>query len=121
MAGKYHQAEALLALAALGTGSFRTDGGRLDRALQAMGGDLPASLKDLGFGCGSVGLRCFELADIINAAFFALLADYGPRGDHNELHSKLSKEEAMEIAIQQGSTIDDFTRIATKLSELVKS
>jgi hypothetical protein len=44
MAGKYHQAEALLALATLGTGSFRTDGGRLDLALQSMGDDLPASL-----------------------------------------------------------------------------
>jgi hypothetical protein len=66
MAGKYHQAEALLALATLGTGSFRTDGGRLDRALQSMGADLPASLKELSFGCGSgsVGLRCYELPDI---------------------------------------------------------
>jgi thiamine pyrophosphokinase len=38
MAGKFHQAEALLALAALG--------GRLDRALQSMGDDLPASCGD---------------------------------------------------------------------------
>ncbi|MCS4088670.1 hypothetical protein [Rhizobium sp. BK176] len=121
MAGKYDQAEVLLAMATLGTGYFRTDGGRLDRALQSIGDDLPVNLKGLSFGCGSVGLRCFELPDIINAAFFALLADYGPRGDHNTLHSKLSTNEAMEIAIQQGSTIEHFTHVATRLSELANS
>jgi hypothetical protein len=29
-----------------------------------MGADLHASLKELSFGCGSVGLRCYELPDI---------------------------------------------------------
>ncbi|MCV9964369.1 hypothetical protein OIU34_21000 [Pararhizobium sp. BT-229] len=119
MSGRFHQAEALLALASLGAGSFRTDGGRLDLALQDMGDDLPDVLKGrLSFGCGSVGLRCYELPEILDAAFYMLLADYGPRGDHNVVHSKLSTDEAREIAIQYHSTIAEFTRIAAKLSDL---
>lgn len=69
------QAEILLALATLGTGSFQLDNGRLDRALQAMGDDLPDGLRgELSFSCGSVGLRCFELPEILNMAFYMLMA-----------------------------------------------
>lgn len=118
MNGRPQQAEILLALAALGTGSFRLDGGRLDRALRDMEEDLPEGLRGkLTFGCGSVGLRCYELPEILDRAFYRLLADYGPRGDHNTLHTKLHADEAREIAIQYSSTIAEFTRIAAKLSD----
>lgn len=119
MNGRPHQAEILLALAALGTGSFRLDGGRFDRALRNMGDDLPDGLRgELTFGCGSVGLRCYELPEILNMAFYMLLADHGPRGDHNILHSKLRAEDAREIALQYGASVAEFTRMAVKLSEM---
>jgi hypothetical protein len=41
MNGRPHQVEILLALAALGTGSFRLDGGRLDRALRDLTSSPP--------------------------------------------------------------------------------
>ncbi|MCZ7862728.1 hypothetical protein O9X98_15240 [Agrobacterium salinitolerans] len=119
MNGRPQKAKILLALAALGSGTFRLDGGRLDRALRHMGDDLPDGLRgELTFGCGSVGLRCYELPEILNMAYYMLMADHGPRGDHNILHSKLQEDDAREIAAQYGSTISEFTRMAVKLSEL---
>jgi hypothetical protein len=72
MAGRYEKAELLAALWRLGEGSeerIPTSHGILDRALKECLSALPAELREgLSFGVTSVGLRCYELPDILLAA-----------------------------------------------------
>ena len=77
MTSKYEHAELLAALWKLGSDVERrmpTSHGYLDRALENCKGELPRQLKDyLTFGVTAVGLRCFELPEILLAAQEAML------------------------------------------------
>lgn len=70
--GRYARAELLAALWRLGGDSderIPTSHGILDRALQSSRDVLPELLKNnLSFGVTSVGLRCYELPDLLLAA-----------------------------------------------------
>jgi hypothetical protein len=76
VASRYEQAELLTALWRLGAGEndmMPTSHGILDRALEAVKDELPPELSSLTFSSTSVGLRCYELPDILLAAQEALL------------------------------------------------
>jgi hypothetical protein len=78
MIGRYEQAEVLTALWKLGTvdddDMLPTSHGILDRALKECLEELPEPLRaGLSFGVTGVGLRCYELPDILLAAQEALL------------------------------------------------
>lgn len=76
MANRYVAAELLTALWKLGAGNERlpTSHGILDRALKQVLSELPTELTDdLTFGVTGVGLRCYELPDILLAAQEAML------------------------------------------------
>nr|WP_250808558.1 hypothetical protein [Neorhizobium tomejilense] len=112
------QAEILLALATLAGGTLRLDGGRLDRALMELGDDRPTPLSNLTFSVGSVGLRCFELPEILDMAIYMMSADYGATGDHNVFRSRLRRDEAVEIVFQYGLQPSSFEAAAIRLREL---
>src|SRR5262245_26614737 len=77
MVSRYDQAEVLAALWKLGAQEndlLPTSHGILDRALRDCLEELPEALRTgLSFGITGVGLRCYELPDILLAAQEALL------------------------------------------------
>lgn len=107
MAGRYDQAEMLVALWKLGAGNemMPTSHGILDRALSSIKERLPADLSSLTFSTTSVGLRCYELPDILLAAQEAMLTSE-PNPTYLSTVVTLRKEEAAEIAVMHGMDVD---------------
>lgn len=118
MTGRYDQAELLVALWKLGADGERmpTSHGILDRALKDVKGQLPSKLSSLTFSTTGVGLRCFELADILLAAQEAMLTSE-PNPTYLSTQVTLGKEEAVSIAITHGLSVAD----AAALGRAVKA
>lgn len=108
MTGRYEQAELLVALWRLGTDKspMPTSHGILDRTLNKLSGTLPAGLADLSFSTTGVGLRCFELPDILLAAQEALLTSE-PNPTYHSTLIRLDEEDAAEIVINSGLSLKD--------------
>jgi len=112
-AGRYGQAELLVALWKLGSQEpmLPTSHGILDRALNAMKEKLPPELGSLSFSPTSIGLRCYELPDILLAAQEAMLIS-----DLSALVT-ISEDVAKEIVLSHGVDIDEAIRVGSELSE----
>lgn len=120
---RIHQAELLSALVTLGSegqGDIPIDGGRLDRALRATLGDLPEALAtDLTFGVTGVGLRCYELPDILLAGLDGGTWEYGS-GGHGTFRSKLRLEESQEIGFGSGMPLERLAEIGRRIVATAK-
>lgn len=111
----YAAAELLVALLRLGGMSrIPGDSGRLDRALHGVRERLPGALSDLSFGNGSVGLRCYELPDLLLRGQEALLLSILPPA-FNDYAIELSEEDARVTMIQNGLSTEDGKRIGGEL------
>lgn len=120
MTGRYDQAELLVALWKLGadTEMMPTSHGILDRALEGVKDRLPAELASLSFSTTSVGLRCYELPDILLAAQEAMLTSE-PNPTYLSTLVTLRQEEAAEIAVMHGLKINEATELGKTLREKV--
>lgn len=120
MSGRYDQAEILVSLWKLGAGAemMPTSHGILDRALQSVQRELPEALSSLTFSTTSVGLRCFELADILLAAQEAMLTSE-PNPTYLSTVINIREQEAAEIAIMHGLKVEDAIKIGKMLRERV--
>jgi hypothetical protein len=108
--GRYEQAEMLAALWRLGQGGRMPLDGRLDRALEAIHADLPAPLDRLSFGVTAVGMRCYELADVVLAGQEAMLVEVdGLSFTHASV--KIDRNGAREIAVGAGVSTIEAERI----------
>lgn len=116
MTGRYDQAEMLAALWTLGANGklMPTSHGILDRALHAMAPKLPQPLSTLKFSVTGVGLRCFELPDILLAAQEAMLTSE-PNPTYLSTLVNLSKDEADVIAIRHGLSLNEARSIGKSL------
>ncbi len=115
--GRYSQAELLIALWKLGTAEkmLPTSHGILDRALQTVRDELPPELSSLTFSATGIGLRCYELPDILLAAQEAMLTSE-PNPTYLSTLVTITEDEAQEIVITHGIGIDDAIRIGAALS-----
>jgi hypothetical protein len=120
MTGRYEKAELLVALWRLGDGGearIPTSHGVLDRALKDCVEDLPTELRDgLSFGVTSVGLRCYELPDILLAA---QEAEYTTEPNPTYLSSLVTLDEATarQVVVSHGLSTDRARAIGSKLRE----
>lgn len=120
MANRYEKAELLAALWRLGQGGeerIPTSHGVLDRALKASLEDLPTELKNgLTFRVTGVGLRCFELPDILLAA---QEAEFTTEPNPTYLSSvvNLDSDSARQIVVGHGLSTREAQRIGTLLRE----
>ena len=119
-AGRYDQAEILVALWKLGARSemMPTSHGILDRALAAMKDQLPDELSTLTFGTTGVGLRSFELPDILLAAQEAMLTSE-PNPTYLATLVTLTEDQAAEIAIEHGLSVRDAQTLGSELRKKV--
>ncbi|MEM6474601.1 MAG: hypothetical protein AAF687_00390 [Pseudomonadota bacterium] len=119
MPGRYEQAELLVALWRLGDrqAPMPTSHGILDRTLCELRSDLPETLADLSFSTTGVGLRCFELPDILLAAQEAMLTSE-PNPTYQATLITLEPDEASEIAINYGLDLALAQELGAKLVEL---
>ena len=119
-AGRYDQAEILVALWKLGAKSemMPTSHGILDRALAAMKDELPEELSTLTFGTTGVGLRSFELPDILLAAQEAMLTSE-PNPTYLATLVTLTEDQAAEIAIEHGLSVKDAQTLGSELRKKV--
>ena len=120
MTGRYDQAEVLVALWKLGAESemMPTSHGILDRALAAIKDQLPAELSALTFGTTGVGLRSFELPDILLAAQEAMLTSE-PNPTYLSTLVTLSEDEAAEIVVLHGIGVGDARKLGSELRRKV--
>jgi hypothetical protein len=120
MTGRYDKAELLAALWRLGDGNevrIPTSHGILDRALRDSLQDLPAELRDgLTFGVTSVGLRCYELPDILLAA---QEAEFTTEPNPTYLSSMVNLDEiaARQAVVAHGLSTEDARRIGRMLKQ----
>lgn len=113
MAGIYVKAEILMSLLVLGGADVIPDhAGILDRALNQFQPELPASLN-LSFMNSIVGLRCFELPDVIMACHETGMVEW-KHGDMRFLKPRLPATHAAEIAFEHGS-IPAFESLGAKI------
>jgi len=118
MANRYVEAELLMAIWKLGSDDERlpTSHGILDRALFDCRDDLPATLRDnLHFGQTNVGLRCYELPDILLAAQDALLTSE-PNPTYLSTNVMIDEEMARRIAVRNGLSTKIAREIGGKLN-----
>ncbi|MFB6461488.1 hypothetical protein [Bradyrhizobium tunisiense] len=104
MASRFDLAALIAALWRLGSDGKRmpTSHGILDRALKACLNDLPGALSsNLTFGNTAVGLRCYELPDILLAAQEALITSE-PNPTYLSTDVTLGVSEARQIALSCG-------------------
>lgn len=104
MSSRAESAALLTALWRLGSGGKRipTSHGILDRALQASFESLPDILKsNLSFGNTAVGLRCYELPDILLAAQEGLLTSE-PNPTYLSTDVTMDESEARQIVLSFG-------------------
>lgn len=121
MAGRYDKAELLTALWKLSTDDERmpTSHGILDRALRDCHSVLPDTLKNgLSFGVTGVGLRCFELPDILLAAQEAMLTSE-PNPTYLSSIVTLDEGRARQIAVANGLTSAQAREIGKRLLDRV--
>lgn len=113
---RYDQAELLVALWKLGAGAemMPTSHGILDRALEGVKESLPEELASLTFSTTSVGLRCYELPDILLAAQEAMLTSE-PNPTYLSTVVTLRPDQAAEIAIMHGLSVDEATSLGQAL------
>ena len=119
-AGRYDQAEILVALWKLGADSelIPTSHGILDRALEAMKERLPEELASLTFGTTGVGLRSFELPDILLAAQEAMLTSE-PNPTYLSTLVTVSDTEAEDIIASHGLEMEKARELGTELRNKV--
>jgi hypothetical protein len=108
----------------LGQGSedrIPTSHGILDRALKECLDSLPAELRDgLSFGVTTVGLRCYELPDILLAA---QEAEFTTEPNPTYLSSMVNLDEptARQIAVAHGLSTANAREIGGRLKESVSA
>jgi len=117
ISGRYDQAELLVSLWKLGAPhkTLPTSHGILDRALHQVKDDLPPELASLTFSSTSIGLRCYELPDILFAAQEAMLT-CEPSPTYLSTWVTVSNEEAQEIVLTHDMDFEDAIRIGRNLS-----
>jgi hypothetical protein len=123
MVGRYEKAELLAALWKFGAGDGRmpTSHGILDRALKQCQEVLPKPLKDgLTFGVTGVGLRCYELPEILLAAQEAMLTSE-PNPTYLSSIVTIDVSRARQIAVSYGLSSLDASRIGATLHNAVKA
>jgi len=124
MAKRYVKAELLAALWKLGgikDERLPTSHGILDRALKECLGDLPEQLRSgLTFGVTSVGLRCYELPDILLAAQEAMLTSE-PNPTYLSSIVTIDDSRARQIAISYGMSSNQAKLIGERLRTAVHS
>jgi hypothetical protein len=121
MVTRYDGAELLTSLWRLGAGDslLPTSHGILDRALSECRNALPeALLKDLTFGITSVGLRCYELPDILLAAQEALLTSE-PNPTYLSTVVTINEDRARQIVLSHGLSTVQARHIGERLSACV--
>lgn len=114
---RYDYAELIAALWKLGGEQERmpTSHGILDRALQEVLPSLPENYRlGLTFGMTSVGMRCFELPDILLAAQDALLTSE-PNPTYLTTEIALSEGSARQIVVRNGLSTAQAREIGKKL------
>lgn len=120
MRSRFESAEILAALWRLGAGEtpIPTWAGILDRALRDCHADLPEGLREgLSFGATSVGLRCYELPDILLAAQEVLLTSEA--SPYLAARVDLTESGAREVALSHGIPVDQARAIGTRLARCV--
>lgn len=122
MAGRYDQAEMLVALWRLGADGdmMPTSHGILDRALESLKEHLPPVLSTLTFSATGVGLRSYELPDILLAAQEAMLTSE-PNPTYLSTLVTIQENEAAEIALANGLNVNDATILGKALREKVNA
>lgn len=124
MSERFNRAEILSALWVLGGDAKPLDlrGGSIDHALHALRDVLPSALKQgaLSFSVTAVGLRCFELPDILMAAQEALLIDVVAPG-FVTAEVRINVDEARLIACEHGLSTETARNIGRRLREEAKS
>ena len=121
MASRYDSAELLVALWKLGAGQghMPTSHGILDRALKDCLEELPSALRgNLSFGVTGVGLRCYELPDILLAAQEALLTTE-PNPTYLSSVVVLDEDGARQIVLSHGLSTHDACEIGRLLKASV--
>lgn len=114
---RYDYAELIAALWKLGAAQERmpTSHGILDRALESVQPSLPEEYrKGLTFGITSVGMRCFELPDILLAAQDALLTSE-PNPTYLTTEITLSEGSARQIIVRNGLSTAEAREIGKNL------
>jgi hypothetical protein len=123
MANRYVKAELLAALWKLAANEERipTSHGILDRALKECIADLPAELQEgLTFGVTGVGLRCYQLPDILLAAQEAMLTSE-PNPTYQSSIVTIDVGRAREIAVSYGLSTDAARAAGERLRSAVNS
>jgi hypothetical protein len=124
MPGLYVQAELLTALWKLSAGPderLPTSHGILDRALRECKDSLPDQLTEtLSFGITGVGLRCYELPQILMAAQEAMLTTE-PNPTYLSTIVTLDEERARQIVVSNGISTARAREIGRKLVEAVRT
>jgi len=124
MAKRYVKAELLAALWKLGgvrDERLPTSHGILDRALKQCLGELPEQLRSgLTFGVTSVGLRCYELPDILLAAQEAMLTSE-PNPTYLASIVTIDESRARQIAVSYGMSTGQAKSIGERLRAAVHS
>jgi hypothetical protein len=122
MTSRFDNAEVLAALWKLGAGTelLPTSHGILDRALKDCLEELPDVLRnDLSFGITSVGLRCYEIPDILLAAQEALLTSE-PNPTYLATEVTLNEDRARQIVLSHGLSTDQARKIGHDLKTSVE-
>lgn len=123
MPGRYDYAELIAALWKLGAPKERmpTSHGVLDKALMEILSrpEFPDAYRGgLSFGQTTVGLRCFELPDILLAAQEALITSE-PNPTYLTTEVRLDNESAREIVVGAGMTTRDARSLGSALKTVV--
>jgi hypothetical protein len=123
MANRYVKAELLAALWKLAANEERipTSHGILDRALKECIAELPTELQEgLTFGVTGVGLRCYQLPDILLAAQEAMLTSE-PNPTYQSSIVTIDVGRAREIAVSYGLSTDAAKAAGERLRSAVNS
>jgi hypothetical protein len=124
MAKRYVKAELLAALWRLGGAKderLPTSHGILDRALKECLEKLPKQLREgLTFGVTGVGLRCYELPDILLAAQEAMLTTE-PNPTYLSSIVTINESRARQIAVSYGMSTIEAKSIGERLRTAVHS
>jgi hypothetical protein len=118
---RYDYAELIAALWKLGADQERmpTSHGILDRALHEVREKLPEPYRQgLTFGMTSVGLRCFELPDILLAAQDALITSE-PNPTYLATEIALSEGSARKIVVRNGLSTAQAREIGQQIKAQV--
>ena len=122
MSTRFENAELLTALWLLGAEGERlpTSHGILDKALKECMAVLPPALSaSLSFGVTGVGLRCYELPDILLAAQEALLTTE-PNPTYLSSLVTLDEDSARQIVLSHGLSTSKAREIGESLLAAVK-